>query len=43
MSVFEALQAITENGVEIYLHEVLISALAGGQNSASITALVSLS
>ena len=37
MSVCEALQAITENGLEIELHEFLISALAGGQKSAALT------
>jgi len=37
VSVCEALQAITENGVEIQLHEFLITALAGGQNSAELT------
>jgi hypothetical protein len=37
MSVCEALQTITENGVEIYFHEFLISALAVGQKSAALT------
>jgi hypothetical protein len=37
MSVCEALQAITENGLEIELHEILISTLAGGQKSAAFT------